>query len=292
MLPASKVNRVARFPGGFRSEVAQGAAQPTGAMDDSAQPRRTLTARAYALGERIEVRDIQGDRSAIGAVLVPVHGGWAIVYRFGCVVLFDVCDEDTQAFLRQLAPQLSAGFDELVVDQAQFAIGANGTTSFFNQGVVLGDHSATTLHVLGDVLAKSVALEHHERHIAATSDQLEPLTTALARTGKTGSSAKILVRHIAASLLAEHHLIGRIEIVEKPDLLWDQPQLERLHAWLVRDYEIKERQVALERKLHLLSRTAQVLLDLLQTRRSLRVEWYIVVLIVVEVGLMLAFEWR
>ncbi|HEU5075695.1 MAG TPA: RMD1 family protein, partial [Polyangiaceae bacterium] len=145
--------------------------------------------------------------------------------------------------------------------------------------------------VVGDVLAKSVALEHYERHIAETFDQLEPLTTQLASTGKTGRRSRVLVRHIASSLLAEHHLMGRIEVVEKPDLLWEHPRLERLHAWLVREYEIKERQIALERKLHLLSRTAQVLLDLLQTRRSLRVEWYVVVLIVVEVVLMLAFEW-
>ena len=47
--------------------------------------------------------------------------------------------------------------------------------------------------------------------------------------------------------------------------------------------EIRERGLAMERKLGLISRTAQTLLDLLQARRSLRVEWYIVALFVVEI---------
>jgi uncharacterized Rmd1/YagE family protein len=45
--------------------------------------------------------------------------------------------------------------------------------------------------------------------------------------------------------------------------------------------------VALERKLQVISNTAETLLDLLQTQQSQRVEWYIVILIVVEIALTL-----
>jgi uncharacterized Rmd1/YagE family protein len=43
----------------------------------------------------------------------------------------------------------------------------------------------------------------------------------------------------------------------------------------------------LECKLNLISTTAQTLLELVQAQRTLRVEWYIVILIVVEIGLTL-----
>ena len=49
------------------------------------------------------------------------------------------------------------------------------------------------------------------------------------------------------------------------------------------EFELGERHKALERKLELVSRTAETLLDLLQNKRTLRVEWYIVILIVVEI---------
>ena len=53
------------------------------------------------------------------------------------------------------------------------------------------------------------------------------------------------------------------------------------------DYEIVERNVALERKLDLVSKTAETLLQLSNETRALRVEWYIVALIVLEILLTL-----
>lgn len=82
-------------------------------------------------------------------------------------------------------------------------------------------------------------------------------------------------------------MVGRGEVGDKPELLWERPDLERLFLNLEAEYEIRERQLALERKLTLINDTAGTLLDLLQSKRSLRVEWYIVILIVVEIALTL-----
>jgi uncharacterized Rmd1/YagE family protein len=52
---------------------------------------------------------------------------------------------------------------------------------------------------------------------------------------------------------------------------------------LEREYELRDRATSVERKLGLISRTAQSALDLLEQRSARRVEWYIVALIVVEI---------
>ncbi len=95
------------------------------------------------------------------------------------------------------------------------------------------------------------------------------------------------MRYIGDALLIDHKMVGRVEVGEKPELLWERPELERLYVRLEDEYEIRERHLALERKLSLISRTAETLLDLLQHHRSLRVEWYIVALIVFEIFLTL-----
>ncbi len=92
-----------------------------------------------------------------------------------------------------------------------------------------------------------------------------------------------MLRHIGEVLTNQHNMVGRVEVSEKPDLLWYSPELERLYAYLEDEFEIRERHRALERKLDLIARTAQTMLNLVQTKRSLRVEWYIVILIVVEI---------
>ena len=78
-------------------------------------------------------------------------------------------------------------------------------------------------------------------------------------------------------------MAGRIEIEEKPDVLWDNPQVERLHARLADEYELKERATALTRKLRVIDETTHALTDLIDTERSMRLEATIVALIVVEI---------
>jgi uncharacterized Rmd1/YagE family protein len=52
---------------------------------------------------------------------------------------------------------------------------------------------------------------------------------------------------------------------------------ERLNLHLENEYELRER------KLALINQTAETVVNLMQTRSMLRVEWYIVILIVVSV---------
>ena len=54
------------------------------------------------------------------------------------------------------------------------------------------------------------------------------------------------------------------------------------HARLQDEYELKERADALTRKLTVISDTAEVLTDIIDTGRSLRLEFIIVALIAVE----------
>jgi uncharacterized Rmd1/YagE family protein len=69
----------------------------------------------------------------------------------------------------------------------------------------------------------------------------------------------------------------------KTDIVWDRPDLERLYARLQDEYELKERAEALSRKLTLISDTAEMLTDMIDTQRSLRLEIMIVLLILFEI---------
>ncbi|HVN25029.1 MAG TPA: RMD1 family protein, partial [Syntrophorhabdales bacterium] len=88
-------------------------------------------------------------------------------------------------------------------------------------------------------------------------------------------------------LLIQAQTVGRVEVTEKPEITWDQPALDRLYERLAAEYELHDRDLALSRKLELVSRTAETYLDLLNSRQNIRLEWYIVVLILVEIGLAL-----
>ena len=89
------------------------------------------------------------------------------------------------------------------------------------------------------------------------------------------------------ALLSEHNLVGRVEVIDKPEIIWEHPNLERLYLRMEDEFEIRERHLALERKLNLVSHTAQTVLEVLQSRHTQRLEWYVVILILVEILLSL-----
>jgi uncharacterized Rmd1/YagE family protein len=90
----------------------------------------------------------------------------------------------------------------------------------------------------------------------------------------------------------KHRMVGRVEVKEKPDVLWDHPELERLYARLDDEYELAERSRAMEGKLALISETVATLLEMVQNQRSIRLELYIIGLIAFEtlVTILLAFR--
>jgi len=65
--------------------------------------------------------------------------------------------------------------------------------------------------------------------------------------------------------------------------LWDRPDLERLYARLEHEYELSERVETLNRKLAVIADTATTLADIVDTKRSVRLELIVIFLIAFEI---------
>jgi uncharacterized Rmd1/YagE family protein len=137
--------------------------------------------------------------------------------------------------------------------------------------------------VIADALAKSVALARDERQVAAAFDTIEPLARQLAEHGKTPEGRRAILKHIGNALLVQQRVTGRVAVAEKPDVVWDRPDLDRLYGRLEDEYELKERAELLSHKLSVIADTAKVLTDIIDTRRALRLEFIVVVLIAIEI---------
>jgi required for meiotic nuclear division protein 1 len=250
---------------------------------------KSFKARALLLGERLDLRAMsEAERLAIGPLSVSVRGGGvAVLFRYGAVVLFDVSLSEQAAFLEEIRSLVIQPFPELEREEVDIRIEPEGREGMEGNTVVLQEGTVERLQILADVLSKSIVLAMYESKVARDFDRIEPLASNLERNARSGRNTRELLSHIGGSLLSEHKMVGRVQMDDKPDLIWERPALERLYLRLEDEFEISERYTALERKLELISRTAQTVLELLQNRRNLRVEWYIVILIVMEIFLML-----
>jgi len=247
--------------------------------------------RAFFIGQRLDLRAFEkASRLMVSPLMVSAGAhGVAVLFRYGVVVLFGLSAVEEAAFLNDMKAFVVQPFDK--VESEEVDLVRAGEDGVDGSHIQLSEFDLPRLQVVADVLAKSVVLGHYETALAQTFDRIEPLATKLQTGARFMHQSRELLRHIGDVLLIQSKMVGRVEVSEKPELLWEQPQYERLFIRLEGEFELRERHMALERKLELVSRTAETLLDLLQDKRTLRVEWYIVILIVVEIVLTLYELW-
>lgn len=246
-----------------------------------------VTVRALLLGERLDTRKFEEQRlTPTGPTAMRVANGCAVLFRYGAVVMFGLDVGDEKSLIETLLALISEPYDAPDREVSDVVIRTDIEERVDAAGTIyVKDRKVERLQIIAHILAKSLVLAHHETRVAVVFDRIDPLAAAMETSGRIGAHGKELIRQIGNVLRVQHRMVGRVETGEKPDLLWDHPELDRLYARLAEEYELKERDQGLDRKLELISRTVVTLQSLLQSRSSHRLEWYVVLLIVAEIAI-------
>jgi uncharacterized Rmd1/YagE family protein len=262
------------------------ASAKSGAPQSPNKVADVIAVRVLLLAERLDTRILERD-AVLGAsppVTIRLQGdGIAVVFRYGVIVLLDCTPVETERFLARVEPLLTEKLQVAEQEELQLLVGGDMDALVDPAGnIVLHDRSTERLQLVSDVLAKNLMLAHYEARLATIFDTMESLAATLRTRGRAGAPGRELVRHIATALLMQQKMVGRVETGEKPELIWVHPELDRLYVRLAEEYELRERGRAIDRKLEIVSRTIETVLSLERTRSSLRVEWLIAALIIVE----------
>ena len=254
-------------------------------VNNQAQVPKRRRVRAFLLSDRIDTANLEHDGVVSTAPVTYKFGkdGFVTLFRYGVVVTLCLSPDEEQQVLRSLQPRLVRPIsppeeETLLIEQVP-----DKDDQILPGGpLVLKTITPEHLIVIADALSKSVVLARDERVVAAVFDIVEPFARQLAEKGRLFGGRRTILKHIGNALLVQHRLSGRVAVTEKPDVVWDRQDLDRLYARLEDEYELKERAEALSRKLKVIADTAEILTDTIDTRRSLRLEIIIVILIAVE----------
>jgi len=254
-------------------------------MPDSNPTSQQLTVHALQIGDRVNTAGFEGQVLSNTPLALRVGAnGTVVVFRYGVVVFIGLTSDEEAEFLERLQPRTFGRITPHEEEWAKIQIAKEAEEPIPVGGPILvREFSLDRLLVISDALAKSVVLGRDEREVANVFDTIEPFARELARLGKTSRNRSDLLKLLGNALLVQHRLSGRVAVGEKPDVLWDRPDLERLYARLEDEYELSERVETLNRKLAVIADTATTLADIIDTKRTLRLEIIIVILIAFEI---------
>ena len=214
-------------------------------------------------------------------VLEGRDGGRMLAFRFGASVAIGLPPDEEERLLREVDALAEGRHERPGREEVELHLDGEAEGVNPSGQVVLRALTPERLEVVANVLAKSALLDYHEGRVAEVFDQIEPLARRL-RDASLPRSGRRILQQLGDAMLVQTSTVGRVEVTEKPELTWDSPDLDQLYVRLAYEFELGERDHALTRKLQLISTVASTYLDLLNNRQALRVEWYIVALIVVD----------
>ncbi len=244
----------------------------------------SVIARALYLGERLDVKALEA--TARLSPMTPLclaagERGCMVCFRYGVVVLFNVAPLEEASALAQLKSFVGEPFDKPDTEDLELKIAPEQTSA--ESPLTIASPTVERIQVVAEILARSVALARYEATVRESFSTMEGWAHALQQGRKAPSLQKQLLKNLGKTIVIQSAMTGRIEIDDKPELLWERPDLERFYLRLEDEFELHERDKVLERKLSLISSTAEMLINLVDNKHAHRLEWYIIGLIVAEI---------
>lgn len=245
----------------------------------------TLEAQARLLGTMIDTRELANNAAASRAA---ASTGVTLVFRYGVAVTLAPDVSPTSSLDAALQAHIIDPMAEPEREAETISIvpGADDRVTADGQ-IILADASEERLLLVATMLARSVVLSRDEILVSEAFDRIDPLVLELRERGRVRLPTSEVMQLVGNVLAAKHRVMGTVQVDERPELLWDHPELDRLYVRLEAEYELNERAEVLERKFGALGDCAEVLLDIVQDKRSFRLEAAIIALIAFEIMLTL-----
>ena len=117
--------------------------------------------------------------------------------------------------------------------------------------------------------------------------RFQPVVNALSHRGKLLLPHREVLRIVGFAMEVRAAVLDNLTLFDDPPETWESESLAHLDSALYDQFDLEERLGAIKEKLAYLHDTGATFLGLLDTRKNHRLEWIIILLILVEILLFL-----
>ena len=213
------------------------------------------------------------------------------VFPFGSIVFVN-CEHHEIMDLIHYLGRIERGLAIITTldyfDDYKLEISSVKTPAINNDCMISSTELSHQREIVGTVLAKSVALDRLEIDIDKLLDEIEDIVSYLQR-GYLTVSDKKLAKMSARILGFRLRTISYIMLLDKPEITWLNEEAEKLFDKLSLLFDLTDRCENIRLKSETLLDITGVFTELALAKRGSRLEWAIIILIIIEIAL-LVFE--
>jgi len=241
------------------------------------------------LGESVDLRKVQESLKQYAflnrdhpLVVRLLKDQYAVLTKFGAITFWNVPYRLRLQFLKEIQPFVKSRKDNYQYDEDTKVLAGGDMTKITFDKIFLPTLGADEIKIISYVLSQSVALERYEDDIETSLSEIGTIVENLKVSGRALLSEKELLRQIGKVLSVKQIAVAHLSLFDKPEEVWESPELEQIYNKMSAEYELQDRFDVLDEKIKYLSDTAQMLMNFLAEKRSEFLEMIIILLFIVD----------
>jgi len=212
-------------------------------------------------------------------------------FSYGAVVFWGFSRDEEKEYLDELK---KFERDPVLHSEDEFTFVFGDTMKIEEDEITLPNKSSLSRFSISHGIAQSVKLIIFEESIQKTFDRTKRLPEELSEKGSISLSRKQISKKMGELFIERNYVNLHTEMLDTPEFFWEHPELEPFYRRTAHYLDITKRVDALNRRLSVVHELFEILRNELNHQYSSRLEWAIVILIVIEVILSLMrdiFHW-
>lgn len=206
-------------------------------------------------------------------------------FSYGAIVCWNADKDMALKYLEETRPFEVQRNDEIETDEFTYLYDSGPKIA--DDEIVLPNRDVMTKLAMSHGLAQSVKLGSFELALQKTYNSMQYIPEALAKRGKIPLSRGEIRRKMGELFLERNSITIHVNVLDTPELFWDYPELEPLYRMIASYLDIEKRGHVLNQRLGVIHELFEMLGTELNHQHSSRLEWTIIILIVIEVVLTL-----
>ena len=218
-------------------------------------------------------------------ILAPDEGVFAFIFDYGVCVLCRYDYESEKRLVDLLLRYAVNPLEPFIEEELEYQQSAEDGIRIRHDLIEIDDISELACLSLSHALAQSTKLAFFEASIEETIKKTKYIPETLAKKGAISLSRRQLAKERGRVYLEKSHVILQFNLLDTPEFIWEYPELEHYYLALSRYLEITPRATILENRLKVIQDLMQMMADEQKHSHSSMLEWIIIILIAIEIGL-------
>lgn len=203
------------------------------------------------------------------------------VFQYGMVSFFNLEESEIHQFLNLIQSFSKSYFAEKHAEIVNVSIESSMKVEF--DKVILPEINSEMIRLVMLNASQSVALARYSEITEALLIETNEHTKYLESKGKLDISGPKLKRFIGKTLNIKNKISENLYIFDAPDIVWEDETLNKLNSDLKQTFDLKDRYRFIHDRINIIKENLELFKDIMDHKESSKLEWIIIILILVEV---------